>query len=691
MWIRRMQAVFGRLQGDQLQLREGLNILEAPNETGKSTWAAFYRSMLYGVNTAERSKNGSLPDKKRYLPWSGAPMEGVMELSCSRGEITLSRPAVGAGKPMGPCSAVYTGTGEKVTELLSAGVGELLTGVPEAVLKRSAFISGSELRVDADRELEKKITALVTSGEEGDSYTEADERLRRWQRKRRWRSSSGRINELEAEYRAAGESLARIEEMNSRLSQLREEQEKLNLQKEQLELEVRRHRRDAALQARQRREAALRAAEADRSRLQTLEAKAGSLSQEDIGRLREAQVRLEEAEKDLRALEKETQQARQEHAALPAPGAYPADSRGKWSVLLFVLAGLLSAAGVLCLLAVLPLGQLPGILLCAVGLVSLLGGVLCLSARRKARKALDGERSKALELARFRLKDLEAREQELRSETEDCRTAREAALAVLGTGSEPEAAMRDAQELLRAVENARADARTSAALAESLEREGPIEAVEEVEGETRLGRAEAEDYLRRADSRLREVSRELARNEGYCGTLEDPLVAATRRQNLEEALQKLNLEYEALELAIDAMRRANVKLQTLFSPIVSREAARLLGKMTGGAYSGVYFDREMHFSTQREGDPSAHALEYLSEGARNQVYLAVRLAICSLVLPKDDPCPLILDDVLATFDDVRAKQTLRLLRELARERQILLFTCRSRERELLQQLEEEEG
>ena len=99
----------------------------------------------------------------------------------------------------------------------------------------------------------------------------------------------------------------------------------------------------------------------------------------------------------------------------------------------------------------------------------------------------------------------------------------------------------------------------------------------------------------------------------------------------------------------------------------------------------------MHFSTQREGDPSAHALEYLSEGARNQVYLAVRLAICSLVLPKDDPCPLILDDVLATFDDVRAKQTLRLLRELARERQILLFTCRSRERELLQQLEEEEG
>ncbi len=690
MWIRRMQAVFGRLQGEELQLREGLNILEAPNETGKSTWAAFYRSMLYGVNTAERSRNGSLPDKKRYLPWSGAPMEGSMDLSCSRGDITLSRPAVGAGKPMGPCAAVYTGTGEKVTELLSAAVGELLTGVPEAVLKRSAFISGSELRVDADRDLEKKITALVTSGEEGDSYSEADERLRRWQRKRRWRSNSGRINEVEEEYRAAGESLSRIEEMNRQLANLREEQEKLCGQKEQLELEVRRHRRDAALQARQRRDAAKRAADGDRVKLEQLERQAGSLSQEDIGRLQESQVRLQEAEKDLLALREDCARARQAHAALPAPGAYPADCRGKWAALLFVLAGLFLVAGVLCLAGLLPLGQVVGFGLFLPALGCLLGAVFCLTARGKARKKLDAERNQALELALYRLQDLEKREAELAAETEECRHSRDEALRALGTGSEPEAAVRAARELLSAVQNARAEARTSAALWESLERE-PIEEVDEVEGETRLSRSDAEDYLRRAEGRIREVSRELARNEGYYGTLEEPVVAATRRQNLEEELRRLNLEYDALELAIDAMRQANVKLQTLFSPIVSREAARLLSRMTGGAYSGVYFDREMRFSTQREGDPSAHALEYLSEGARNQVYLAVRLAICNLVLPREDPCPLILDDVLATFDDGRAKQTLRLLRELAQERQILLFTCRSRERELLRQLEEEAG
>lgn len=691
MWIRRMQAVFGKLQGETLELKEGLNILEAPNEGGKSTWAAFCRAMLYGVNTAERSKNGSLPDKKRYLPWSGAPMEGVMELSCSRGEITLYRSAVGAGKPMGPCTAVYTGTEEKVRELMGGEPGELLLGVTEPVLRRSALIGGEALRVDADRDLEKKITALVTAGDENDSYTDADERLRRWQRKRRWRSSSGRINEVEAEYRAAGESLARMEEMNRAMEQQREEQEKLQLQKEQLELELLRHRRDAAEAARQRREEAKRAAEADRERLDALERQAGSLSQEDIDRLREARLRLEEAEKDRKEAAEAARQARQALEALPDPHAYPADSRGSWAVLLFVLAGLLLAAGLLSLTALLPLGQAAGVGLAAAAAAAALGAVLCLSARKKARNRLAAERSRERELALARLQELEEREAQQAAEEEACRSSREEALARLGTGSEPEEALRRARELLDALQKARSDARTSAALRESMEREGPIEEVEAVEGETRLSRGEAEEYLRRVGERIRDNARELARSEGYYGTLEDPLVVATRRQNLEEELRHLNLEYEALELAIDAMRQANVKLQTLFSPIISRKAAQFLHRMTGGAYRGVYFDREMHFSAQREEDRHAHALEYLSQGARDQVYLAVRLAICELVLPGEDPCPLILDDVLASFDDVRAAQTLRLLRELAKERQILLFTCRSRERELLAQLEREDA
>ncbi len=67
----------------------------------------------------------------------------------------------------------------------------------------------------------------------------------------------------------------------------------------------------------------------------------------------------------------------------------------------------------------------------------------------------------------------------------------------------------------------------------------------------------------------------------------------------------------------------------------------------------------------------------------DQLYLALRLAICELALPADDPCPVILDDALVSFDDSRLAAALDFLREEGKRRQILLFSCHSREENYL--------
>ena len=64
------------LDGAVLDPGPGLTVITAPNEGGKSTWAGFWKAMLYGIDTRERDKSGFLADKTRYLPWSGAPMAG---------------------------------------------------------------------------------------------------------------------------------------------------------------------------------------------------------------------------------------------------------------------------------------------------------------------------------------------------------------------------------------------------------------------------------------------------------------------------------------------------------------------------------------------------------------------------------------------------------------------------------------
>jgi uncharacterized protein YhaN len=73
------------------------------------------------------------------------------------------------------------------------------------------------------------------------------------------------------------------------------------------------------------------------------------------------------------------------------------------------------------------------------------------------------------------------------------------------------------------------------------------------------------------------------------------------------------------------------------------------------------------------------AVEDLSEGARYQLYLALRIASLERYLERNPPLPLVLDDVLITFDDERAAAALGVLGELAERIQILFFTHHSRD------------
>ena len=52
--------------------------------------------MLYGINTKERDRQGYLAEKNRYQPWSGAAMEGSVELLWNGRAVTLLRGPRGA-------------------------------------------------------------------------------------------------------------------------------------------------------------------------------------------------------------------------------------------------------------------------------------------------------------------------------------------------------------------------------------------------------------------------------------------------------------------------------------------------------------------------------------------------------------------------------------------------------------------
>ena len=136
-------------------------------------------------------------------------------------------------------------------------------------------------------------------------------------------------------------------------------------------------------------------------------------------------------------------------------------------------------------------------------------------------------------------------------------------------------------------------------------------------------------------------------------------------------------------MAMEALALSNSTLQTRFSPALGERAASIFTNLTGGRYNKVVLDRSMAPSAQEAGQLLPREADVLSQGTADQLYLAVRLAICEMVLPPENAVPILLDDALVNFDDERMASALDYLLELSSQRQILLFTCQKREGDYL--------
>lgn len=231
MKLLRLTATFGCLAGESLTFGPGLTLIGAPNGGGKSTWCAFLRAMLYGLDTRQRDRKGAPADKNRYRPWNSAPMEGL--LVCQhQGQIIELRRTSADGVPMGTFSARYQDSGLPVPGLTGENVGEVLTGVSQEVFDRSVFLRQTGLAVSQSQELEKRIASLVSAGEEDVSWSQANDRLKTWLHRRRFHKS-GAIPQLEEEADHLRQTMSQTLSLRRQLDQLHARADRLRQQKAQ--------------------------------------------------------------------------------------------------------------------------------------------------------------------------------------------------------------------------------------------------------------------------------------------------------------------------------------------------------------------------------------------------------------------------------------------------------------------------
>jgi hypothetical protein len=151
-----------------------------------------------------------------------------------------------------------------------------------------------------------------------------------------------------------------------------------------------------------------------------------------------------------------------------------------------------------------------------------------------------------------------------------------------------------------------------------------------------------------------------------------------RKANLEDTLEKYMRTQEAAELARSVILALNEDVARDWQRELKIRLEKILPRLLPhydqpGVLDNLELtlrDRATNKVLQGKKD-----LGYLSKGTRDQLNLALRLAIGDVLSPQCGPLPLILDEPFAHWDDDRFVQGLRFLVELARERQVILLTC----------------
>lgn len=565
-------------------------------------------------------------------------MAGSMELDTELGPVTLRRWTEKTSQPMQAFSATVTGTENPVPGLRGDTAGETLTGVPREVFERSAFIRQAGLAVSADPELEKRINAIVSTGDEEISYTQTNERLKKWRNRRR-SGKRGALPELEAEMddvRLRLEALRRTAGERSALdAAVQEAEEELSRAVDFMEKARQTARQTMMEDMSATRTETNRAEEAYRQALAELDRAEDALQQTPFGTMgpEEARRQADTSMSNAREL------ARLAAKLPPLKIAFIPLALGVLAFLLaLVLPWQMECIGAGCVLAIL-----------FVVMYLRLGGMQ----KTKADTLADRDRI----LAYYGISDPEEMDALLERYRTLWKDKERAEFRLEGA----EEAFQKAKDLQKQAE------------------ERIVEGLDFQRGDNAAARAG--QAVETAKSRLGALKERRAALEERTRIQGDPLVMESELNQLRQRHESISRQEEALNLAMEVLQEADSELQKRFSPRVAREAAAIFRRLTGGRYDEITLARDLTAKARMAGDAVGWETDYLSEGARDQLYLALRLAVCRLALPTEEACPIVLDDAFVTFDRERMETALELLRDMAGERQILLFTCHEREYE----------
>ena len=193
------------------------------------------------------------------------------------------------------------------------------------------------------------------------------------------------------------------------------------------------------------------------------------------------------------------------------------------------------------------------------------------------------------------------------------------------------------------------------------------QSIEKLENEITQLEGELSGITQNIGAKKNQIS-ELEKNERLGGL-------RLEEENLKARLQEAISEWSVNAMCYTLLNKAMTIYEKERQPFVLKHAGRYLDKITEGRYIRVIKKAEGNKLVVETPEGLQKSVNALSRGTAEQLYLSMRLAFIKEYANRVGTLPIIVDDILVNFDPQRAKTTIRLLNEISKENQIIMFTC----------------
>lgn len=157
--------------------------------------------------------------------------------------------------------------------------------------------------------------------------------------------------------------------------------------------------------------------------------------------------------------------------------------------------------------------------------------------------------------------------------------------------------------------------------------------------------------------------------------LEPPECLISWKNSVQNKMNSQKDYCDTIDIALSVLEDSFVEMRRSYSSVFEKKASNIFNGITGGNYKNMTISKSFDIAVEKTDVFGSRELDYLSSGTADQAYLSLRLALSQLIAQNSETLPILLDDSLAQYDDMRTDAAIKFLSEYSQNNQIIMFTC----------------